>query len=98
GNLLSATNPISRIAARLGTIDKDLHTGVHLLVVRGCPGKGPLINYSVAECGSDWNETNGNLSIKEITLTGSTAPKPGTLSAQVINLSQAPASTRPGRD
>jgi hypothetical protein len=98
GNLLSASNPLSKIAVSLGTIEKNLHTGVHLLVVRGCPGNGPLRSYSAAECGNDWTALKGNLGVSEIELSGAERPKSGTLPAQVVNLSQSLEGARAGRD
>lgn len=98
GALLSSSNEISKLAVNLGTIDKSLATGVHLLVVRGCPGNGPLRSYSVGECGGDWTALKGNLGISEIELSGAERPKTGTLPAQVVNLSQPLDGTRAGRD
>ena len=98
GALLSASNELSTLAVNLGTIDKSLATGVHLLVVRGCPPNGPLRSYSVAECGVGWTATKGNLGITEIELNGAERPKTGTLPAQVVNLSQPLDGTRAGRD
>ena len=97
-NLLSGSNPLSKIAVSLGTIDKDLSTGVHLLVVRGCPGNGPLDKHSVAECGASWNATSGNLGVSEVELHGAYRPTNGTLPAQVVNLSQPLEGARAGRD
>ncbi len=87
-SLLSASSPLSAIAVRLGIIDKNLGTGVHLLVVRGCPRNGPLRTYSTAECGEKWTAKDGNLGVTEIELRGAKPPTPGTLAAQVVNLSQ----------
>jgi len=98
GNLLSASNPLSKIAVSLGTIEKDLHAGVHLLVVRGCPGDGPLRKFSVAECGDKWTSKDGNLGITEIALNGAERPQDGTLPAQIVNLSQPLDSQKAGRD
>lgn len=97
-SLLSASNPLSKIAVSLGTIDKDLSSGVHLLVVRGCPGNGPLRNYSTAECGGTWTAAAGNLGITEIELRGAAPPSAGTLAAQVVNLSQPLESAKGGSD
>jgi hypothetical protein len=97
-SLLSASNPLSKIAVSLGTIDKDLRTGVHLLVVRGCPGNGPLRTYSAAECGETWTAKDGNLGVTEIELRGAKPPMPGTLAAQVVNLSQPLESAKGPRD
>jgi len=97
-SLLSASNPFSAIARSLGTIKKDLRTGVHLLVVRGCPPNGPIREYSAAECGEAWTPTNGNLGITEIELRGSAPPAPGTLAAQVVNLAQPLDSAKASRD
>ncbi|HSO33520.1 MAG TPA: hypothetical protein VLT33_13395 [Labilithrix sp.] len=97
-SLLSASNPLSKLAVSLGTITKSLKTGVHLLVVRGCPGNGPLRSYSTAECGDTWTDMKGNLGITEIELRGSKAPTNGTLSAQLVNLSQPLNSAKGSRD
>jgi hypothetical protein len=96
-NLLDS-NSLSQLAVSLGRIDTDLSTGVHLLVVRGCPRNGLLRSYSVAECGETWTEANGNLGITEIALSGAERPKSGTLPAQVVNLSQPLDGTRADRD
>ena len=98
GALLSASNPLNKSAVKLGAIDKNLHTGVHLLVVRGCPGDGALRQFSVAECGAGWTKDNGNLGITEIELNGAERPQDGTLSAQIVNLSQPLDSQRAARD
>ena len=97
-SLLSASNPLSKIAVSLGSIDKNLKTGVHLLVVRGCPGNGPLRTYRTAECGETWTPASGNLGVTEIELRGAKPPTPGTLAAQVVNLSQPLDSAKGERD
>ena len=97
-SLLSASNPLSKIATSLGTIEKNLQTGVHLLVVRGCPANGPIRSYSAAECGEGWTATNGNLGVTAIELRGSAPPPPGTLAAQVVNLAQPLDSAKASRD
>ena len=88
------------LAIRLGAVTANLSTGVHLLVVRGCPSD-PILptvhKYSVAECGDDWTP-KGNLSIREITLAGAARPADGILPAQVVNLSRPLESARAGRD
>jgi hypothetical protein len=86
-NLLENTN-LQKLAQPLGAIDTDLSHGVHLVVVRGCPSDSPLRKYSAAECGDGWAAATGNLTVKEITLTGATRPGDGILPAQVVNLSQ----------
>jgi hypothetical protein len=86
-NLLSDPE-LSRIAQPLGPITTDLSHGVHLVVVRGCPPDAPLLKHSVAECGDAWTSAAGNLSVSEITLSGAQRPSPGTLPAQVVDLSQ----------
>ncbi len=97
-NLLSSSNPLSKIAVSLGTIDTDLSHGVHLLVVRGCPANGPIQKFSVAECGASWDPAKGNLGITELELSGAVRPTNGTLPAQVVNLSQPLEGARAGRD
>jgi hypothetical protein len=77
------------LAQPLGKIDTDLSSGVHLLVVRGCPSDSPLVKHSVAECGASWTSAAGNLSVVELTLQGAKRPSPGILPAQVVDLSQA---------
>ena len=86
------------LAVSLGTIGTDLAHGVHLLVVHGCPGKNNVRNYSVQECGASWNETKGNLSVKEIALQGAMTQTDGILPAQVVNLSQPLESARGAQD
>jgi len=86
-NLLENTN-LQKLAEPLGAITTDLSQGVHLVVVRGCPSDSPLVKHSVAECGASWTSATGNLSVTDITLTGAQRPSPGTLPAQVVNLSQ----------
>jgi hypothetical protein len=96
-NLLENTN-LQKLAQPLGTIDTDLSHGVHLLVVRGCPSDSPIRKYSAAECGDGWVAATGNLSVKEITLTGATRPGDGILPAQVVNLSQPLEAARASRN
>lgn len=97
GKLLSGA--LSGLAVDLGTVDKDLQTGVHLLVVRGCPADGKIAPFrSVAECGADWTPVKGNLGITEIELRGAERPKNGTLPAQVVNLSKPLEDMRLGSD
>jgi hypothetical protein len=86
-NLLENTN-LQKLAQPLGTITTDLSRGVHLVVVRGCPSDSPLVKHTVAECGASWTSATGNLSVTDITLSGAKRPSPGTLPAQVVNLSQ----------
>lgn len=96
GQLLA--NPsLGNLAIKLGNVDVDLSTGVHLLVVRGCTGDTPSRTYDVKECGADWTSAKGNLSVKEIALPGSRRPGDGILPAQVVNLSQSLESMRSGR-
>jgi hypothetical protein len=98
GNLLSPSNPLSKSAVSLGKINTNLSTGVHLLVVRGCPANGLLPPFfSLGECGAGWTETQSNLSVTEIELRGAERPLPGTLPAQVVNLSQPLEGARAGR-
>ncbi len=96
GQLL-ANSSLGNLAVKLGPVDVDLSTGVHLLVVRGCTGDTPSRTYDVKECGADWTASKGNLSVKEITLAGSRRPGEGILPAQVVNLSQSLESMRGGR-
>jgi hypothetical protein len=87
-NLLENMN-LQTLAQPLGRIDTDLSHGVHLLAVRGCSSdKLGLLKRTVAECGADWTAAAGNLSVKDITLSGAKRPSPGVLPAQVVNLSQ----------
>lgn len=87
-NLLENMN-LQTLAQPLGRIDSDLSRGVHLLAVRGCSSDSlGLLKRTVAECGSDWTAKAGNLSVKDITLSGAKRPSPGVLPAQVVNLSQ----------
>ncbi|MDB4938151.1 MAG: hypothetical protein JWP87_5123 [Labilithrix sp.] len=95
-NLLASN--LKAAAQNLGKVETDLSTGVHLLVVRGCPSDSVVKKYSVAECGADWTPTKSNLSVKEITLPGANRPSPGILPAQVVNLSQPLEGTRAGRN
>lgn len=81
----------------VGTIDTDLSKGVHLLVLKGCTGNTALHTYSKAECGNDWDDVKGNLSIVERTLTGARRAD-GTLPVQVVNLSQPLEGARAGRE
>ena len=97
GQLLSNQN-LGKLSVPLGAVTADLSSGVHLLVVRGCPGNTPLRTYSVAECGTGWVAATGNLTVKEITLSGARRPLDGNLPAQVVNLSQPLDSARAGRD
>lgn len=96
-NLLENSN-LQQLAQPLGTIETDLSTGVHLLVVRGCPSDSPIKKYSAAECGAGWTAAKGNLGVKEITLPGAKRPSDGILPAQVVNLSQPLQAARAGRD
>ena len=87
-NLLENMN-LQTLAQPLGRIDTDLSKGVHLLAVRGCSSDSlGLQKRTVAECGADWTAKAGNLSVKDITLSGAMRPSPGILPAQVVNLSQ----------
>jgi hypothetical protein len=86
--LLSPGNPLAQSALEVGRVDKDLSSGIHLLVVRGCPAKGKLVNFSVEECGSDWTEPKGNLGIAAIELSATRRQAPGRLPVQVVHLSQ----------
>lgn len=98
GTLLSGSNALNKFAIKLGRIEKDLRTGVHLLVVRGCPADGKVAPFrSVAECGADWTAATGNLGITEIELRGAAPPQAGVLSAQVVNLSKSLDDDRLGR-
>jgi hypothetical protein len=93
-NLLENMN-LQTLAQPLGRIDTDLSTGVHLLAVRGCSSDSlGLQKRTVAECGADWTAKAGNLSVKDITLSGAMRPSPGILPAQVVNLSQPVESAR----
>jgi hypothetical protein len=96
-NLLENSN-LQKLAQPLGTVTANLSQGVHLLVVRGCPSDSPLRRYTEAECGKGWTEGGGNLSVEEITLSGSTRPSDGILPVQVVNLSQPLESARGQRD
>jgi len=82
----------------LGKVTKDLSSGVHLLVVRGCPPNNLVNTHDVAECGETWTADKGNLGVTEITLVGADSSAPKTLPAQVINLSQPLEGERAGRD
>lgn len=86
------------VRIELEAIEADLSRGVHLLVLRGCAADSPLQKYSAAECGEGWSAAKGNLSMKEITLTGANRPESAILPAQVVNLSQPLESARAGRD
>lgn len=97
-DLLKAGGMLASYAVKLGHISTDLSTGVHLLVVRGCPGNGPIETFSAAACGADWDATAGNRSITEIELQGTNRPKDGTLPAQIVNLSKQLDNQRAGRD
>ena len=87
-SLLSSSNDLSKVAVKLGTITKNLSTRVHLLVVKGCPGNGPIDKYTAEECGSDWDPVVGNRAIDEIELKGANRSANGPLPAQIVNLSK----------
>lgn len=95
---LLANMSVGSLAVNLGAVSTDLSKGVHLLVVKGCPGDTQLRTFSKADCGDDWTSAKGNLGIKEITLTGAKRPSAGALPAQVVNLSQPLDGARAGRD
>ncbi len=89
----------------LGKIDTNLSTGVHLLVVTGCPVDSAIRTFTAAECGAGWipgtlaKGGKANLAVKEISLTGTGRPSDnGFLPAQIVNLSQPLESARAGRD
>ena len=94
---LLANSYVQKSAQQLGKVTDDLSYGVHLLIVHGCPSDSSLQKYSVAECGEGWTPGSGNLGVKQITLAGAARPSPGTLPAQVVNLSQPLESMRAGR-
>lgn len=95
---LKASATLSLLAIEIGTVDVDLKTGVHLLVVRGCAAAPAGTTRTVEECGTGWTAAKGNLQVQEITLTGANRPGPGILPAQVVNLSQPLQGARAGRD
>lgn len=86
-NLLESPT-LQGLAQPIGAITTNLSQGVHLVVVRGCPGDSLVAKHTVAECGASWTSAAGNLSVTDITLSGAQRPSPGTLPAQVVNLSQ----------
>ena len=92
-------------AQLLGTIETNLSTGVHLVVVTGCPSDSLIRKFTAAECGAGWvaglpkDGGKGNLAVKDIALTGTVRPADnGILPAQIVNLSQPLESARAGRD
>ncbi|MDB4942493.1 MAG: hypothetical protein JWP97_2027 [Labilithrix sp.] len=85
---LLASSSLSKLGVKVATITKDLHLGVHLLVLEGCPANGPISTFTTAECGSTWTPSGGNLTLTETELTGARRSGPGALPAQVVNLSQ----------
>ena len=95
--------PLGANAQLLGNIGTDLSTGVHLLVVTGCPSDSLARKFSVAECGAGWLPGlpaaggKGNLGVKDIPLLGAARPANGILPAQIVNLSQPLESARAGQ-
>lgn len=81
----------------IGRVDEDLSTGVHLLIVTGCPKNDPLQTFSKAQCGDDWTDTKGNLHAKVVSLAPSTRRDKKILPAQVLHLSRDLESARGGR-
>lgn len=92
------SNPsLGNLAIKIGTVDVDLATGVHLLVVKGCPANSPLRTFGVGQCGADWTAAKGNLAVKEIGLSAIKRTGADVLPAQVVNLSQQLEGQRAGR-
>jgi hypothetical protein len=87
-NLLSS-KPTAQLAIKLGAIDSDFSTGVHLLALTGCAANTPVATYSTDECGADWTPAKGNLALKELELGATPRSSSSVLPTQVINLSQA---------
>lgn len=94
---LLASDTMSKLAVDLGTVDKNLSTGVHLLVVSGCPANTPTRTHTEAECGPGFDGSKSNLAVTEIALTGAKREGSAALPAQVVHLSRALQSALAGR-
>lgn len=84
-------------ATTLEGVEADLSTGVHLLVLTGCPASvDGGVTYTKEECGPDYEGTS-TFKMTEQTLTGRQRTDPGNLPAEVIHLSRGVEAMRAGK-
>ncbi len=88
---------MSDAAIELGEIERDLSTGVHLLVVSGCQPSSIDPAASVERCGPDWKSDTGNVGLRVISIDAFQRSNATSLPVQIVQLSGALASRSAGR-